>query len=220
MGVIDRLRAWADRVGLIRVIEVEGQDGSGDDPQGGGPEATGVSGVVTRTVTLSELASIVEVRTAEGEVIGEGAAPANLPDPVELARRCAGEPGTGWSVLRFAEEVERLGLRERERGDAVTALMAAMAEQAAESREVLRDAAMRDRAIDAFGARAAEAMSGRREAREAEIAALRRRIGEIQASQAAEDRTWAAWVERKRAMEDRWIEALRYLVADPPVTRD
>src|SRR5215813_2270371 len=144
MQLMYMLRKLGDRLGIIEVCPVS-------------PEVSAPVKIQTRTVTLAELITKIEV--AE---VGELAElPLELSVPFEEVFRAAGiqGPAKGWTVNQLEEFLSSEKLRGMDRTRAQEEILRALSSQCVDAADIVKDAVARDQALDQFE----ERIAGKRE---------------------------------------------------------
>lgn len=213
MSLLSRLQAFADRMGIIRVVGHSQSPPAGHEP------------IQMRTIRLDELSDEVRRERAEAMSVTPGELTLDLDRVIEAAKVVA--PPHGWTVERLHEAVAAVSTSGADATHVREAVLKQISADGADMEEVVRDAIARDHAIDAFEQFAHSSFSRRRASRNDELDRLKQqlhdlqlRMGQIENEQTIDTERFTDWCKRKRAREDRWLDALRIFVDEPPVTRD
>jgi len=210
MQLIYMLRKLGDRLGIIEICPVSPQDSAPVKIQ-------------TRTVTLAELVTKIEV--AEVRELAE--LPAELSVPFEDVFKAAGiqAPEKGWTVNQLEELLSSDKLRGMNRTQAQQETLRALAAEGVDSADIIKDAVARDQALDHFE----ESIAGKRqqwlESKRELISALETHIRALQEQQkrveheiAAEEESWTKWRRRKRQREIDMANAVSFLIDQPIIS--
>lgn len=212
MSLADTLRQLGGRLGLLRVIAME--------------EAAGDSGprkVVTRTITMKELATTV--RREQVRRLAEKPAELEVPLAKILAAAGVKPPAGGWTVDRLGEVVDADKFKALGRQAAQKAVLEMLASEKVAVEAIVRNAMAQDQALDAYDAFVRRKMEDRAAARRGRADEIRAQIKDLEQElarqaedEAAECRHWQAWLARKIAHEESMARALSYLLDVPVVS--
>ena len=210
MQLLDALRRLGDRLGIIEL-----------SPESS--EASRPVKVQTRTITLSELLTTIQV--VQVRELAEF--PVELSAPFADVYEAAGirEPAGGWTVERLEQFLQADRIRSMDRAHAQEETARALAAENVDAADVIKDAVARDQALDAFE----ESIAGKRDlwlaakrqllsALAAQVHALQEQQKKIQAEIATEEEAWKGWRRRKRQCEKDMAHAVSYLIDRPVVS--
>jgi hypothetical protein len=195
MDLLGMLRKLGDRLGIIEL--------SVDSNQPSAPVK-----VQTRAITMDELLSI---HLKDIKQLAE--MPHELPVAFEEIFKAAGieTPPNGWSVDRLMDFLKDERIRKMQPDDAQRETLQALAAEKVDAADLVKDAILRDQALDAF----AEFTIRKRETwlreKERQIQALKDQI-------AVEDKKWKEWRAKKRDRERDMARAVGYLIDKPVIS--
>lgn len=197
------LRKLGDRLGIIEL--------SGDP----GPSAP--VKIQTRTITLDELMTIHlnDVRElAELHV--------DLPVSFDEIFKAAGidTPPNGWTVDRLGEFLNGDRIRTMDRAEAQRETLETLAAEKVDAADVVKDAILRDQALDAFAEFTFRKRGQWLEERQKEIQALKDKQKQLEQQLAAADKKWNDWRTLKRQREQDMARAIGYLIDRPVISVD
>lgn len=219
-----RITSLLEKMGLVYRSEPPTvvSEGAAPEPSAAPPGA----GAPPPAATVPE----VELDTAALEQQPEGEEYA-----LEQVYASAGikEPAHGFTVYRLMEMLdgeEFKGLDPATRAKVIAGMLRRLPTGAVEVDDIVRDAAMRDRALDAFERFLVDRAARQERDAEERNRALQQEIDELtitnselmDANRTAVEKEKARlerWLQRKRAEEDRLFAAVRPFVTDNPVTR-
>jgi hypothetical protein len=211
MGLLDRLHALANRLGLIHVAQ------RNCDPVG--------PAIRTRSISLRDLAT--DIRTEQLDALAS--LPAEMSVSFDRIYEAAGVTGaeSGWSIERVSQTVRTEPYSSMDRSAAQQALLTELDAQKVSIERLVQDAVARDKTLDAYEAFLKIRIADRQAARQHRIDAIDEQIHELHKQRAAlaaenadDQAQWQQWLQRKREAEDVLAHALGYLVVEPLITRD
>jgi len=212
MKLFEKLRQVGGRLGIVRVVAMEGQT----------PDAQ-LRKVTTRTVTLSDLAG--EVRSEEVRALAELPAELSVPFPKVFEAAGIKPPAHGWTIERLTSLLHTEQFKAMERESMQKAVLGLLANDKAPVEDVVKDAVARDHSIDAYEGFVRKKMRERAAARERRVAETQAKIQELQqecsrlAEEAKVDREqWRRWLDGKIAFEKDMAWALGFLLDKPVVS--
>jgi len=223
-------------IGLLEKMGLVYRDGelappaqSDDAERTAGPPPA--SEPAARKVSVAEPAPPVQLDAAAAEK-GAGADDFSLEQVYTSAR--IQDPSHGFTVYRLIEMMDAEEFRSLDpptRAKVISGMLKRLPTGAVEVEDIVKDAALRDRALDAFERFLADRQARREQEVEEKNRALQKEIDELtqvnteqmQANLAgieAEKTRFERWRERKRAEEDRLFAAVAPFVEQNPISRD
>lgn len=204
MDLLGMLRSLGDRLGIIEM--------TADPAQPAAPMK-----IQTRTVTLTELMAIhlKEVRELAEQ-------PAELPVSFDDIFKAAGivTPQGGWTVDRLREFLGSEDVRAMGREQAQQHTLRALASEKVDAAEIVKDAILRDQALDAFAEFTLKKRGSWLDEKEQELLRLKDRQRELEHKIAAEEKKWSEFRARKREREREMARAVEYLIDKPVISID
>jgi len=211
MGIFGLINAAANRLGLIKVVEVKNPE----IPQK----------ISTRSITLASLS--MEVRSEQVRALAE--LPAELSIEFERVYEAAGvkAPAHGWTIARLHQLLQTEQYKTMPRDAAQKAILGVLSADKVPVDDLMQDALRRDKAIDAFEGFVFKKMSQRIQARESREAQIEEQIRSLREEQdrlheenKIDQQHWDQWHQRKTAAEEEMATAIGYLLEKPVVTID
>ncbi len=149
-------------------------------------------------------------------------------DPAQVFKVAGvNDPAHGWSVDAVVRFLDKPELRDKEPAERQRLLLTDIAIKQVPPEDVIADARRRDEALDAYGRFVEKNVAGAAGELDKQIEELSQRIAELQAERAAIAEKKAGlldarrtWRRQKRALEEAWTAALRYLTTEVVVSVD
>ena len=211
MGVLGLISVAANRLGLIRMVEVT--------------NPAKPKKITTRSITLAQLST--EVRSEQVRALSE--LPAELSIAFDKVFEAAGikAPPHGWNIPRLQQLLQTEQYKAMSKEAAQQAVLGTLAADKAPVEDLVQDAVQRDKALDAFEGFVFKKMNARVEARQARDAQIEEQVRALrdEQSRAAEETRadhdrWDQWHQSKTAFEEELTRAVGYVLEKPLITVD
>lgn len=211
MGVFELISATANHLGLVRIVEMANPAKPGK--------------ITMRSITLIQLSA--EVRSEQVRALSE--MPAELSVGFDQVFDAAGlkPPTHGWTIPRLQQLLLTEQYKAMPRPAAQQAILGQLAADKAPVEDLVQDAVLRDKALDAFESFVFKKMTTRVEARQARNAQIEEQIRTLRDEQSrleeearADQERWDQWHQRKTALEEDLAHAVGYVLEKPVITVD
>ena len=204
MNLLEKLRQLGDRLGIIEIAV---------DPK----KPSAPVKIQTRAITLDELMSL-HIKDLDKLSQSSVEAPASF----EEIFKAAGikTPSGGWNVDRLQQFLESDRIRNMDRAEAQRETLKALAADKVDSADVIKDAILRDQAMDAFAELAVKKSAQWLNEKQRELQALKDQQKQLESQVATEQKRWKEWRSEKRQREKDMARAIGYLIDKPVITMD
>jgi hypothetical protein len=211
MSLMKLLRGIGDRLGILETVSA--------------PDSPATARIRTRSVSLRELTGEIQ----SGAVESLAKSPSELEVPFEKIFESAGITANSqhWTADRLKLVIEGEHFGDKPREEVQKAVLERLRSEGIAAEVIVKDAMMRDRAMDAYEVAAREKMLARTESCKTRLAAAESRIRELQEECRAmeeamknDEARWSAWKKHKRAKERELASILSYIVDHQVITSD
>jgi hypothetical protein len=204
MDLLGMLRKLGDRLGIIELAS--------DPHQPSAPVK-----IQTRTITLDELMAVHLKNVRE---LAEQ--PDELPASFDQIFKAAGiqTPASGWTIDRLGEFLSSERIQTLDHAAAQREALQKLADEKVDAAEVIKDAVLRDQALDAFADFTVKKRARWLAEKQAEIQALKNKQKELEQQISAQEKKWSDWRGLKRQRERDMARAVGYLIDQQVISID